>query len=186
LSSDYKNYNSGYTSCYESWIGRYANCQFDYFARHKHGRPIDYTFNSLGYRGNEHHPDPEISVFGSSFSFGVGIDFDQCWHQQLGNYRVNCYAPAGFLVTNNDIIDHYNRLEISSGIVILQFREFKYNTGSISIPHNAKCFVIDQKLHSDLFGFDYDSIVDQAEDNTHPGPETHKQWAKQIKKTFVL
>jgi hypothetical protein len=185
LSND-KNYNSGYTSCYESWIGTYANCRFDYFARHEHGRPIDYAFNSLGYRGNEHHPDPEISVFGSSFSFGVGIDFDQCWHQLLGNYRVNCHAPAGFLVTNNDIIAHYNRSKSPPGIVILQFREFKYNTESLVIPHSVKCFVVDEILHDDLFGFDYHSIIDKAEDKTHPGPETHKQWAKQIKKKFAL
>lgn len=186
MSRDCKNYNSGYTFPYESWVGTYANCQFDYFARHEHGRPINYKFNSLGYRGNEHYLDPEISVFGSSFSFGVGIDFDQCWHQQLGNYRVNCYAPAGFLVSNNDIINHYYRTDILSGIVILQFREFAYNTSLLSIPGSVKCFVVDETTHSDLFGFDYASIVDKAEDNTHPGPETHKQWAKQIKKTFSL
>ena len=81
---------------------------------------ITYKFNSLGYRGNEHCSDPEISVFGSSFSFGVGIEFDHCWHQQLGNYRVNCYSPAGFLVTNNAIIDQYQHAKISTGIIILQ------------------------------------------------------------------
>ena len=93
------NYDSGFVATYQAWIGKYANCSFKYFARHKEGRPINYQFNSLGYRGPEHYNDPDISVFGSSFSFGVGVEFTECWHQQLGNYRINLYAPAGFLVT---------------------------------------------------------------------------------------
>ena len=180
------NYNNGFATCYKKWIGKYANCTFNYFARHKEGRPIEYKFNSLGYRGNEHYPNPEITIFGSSFSFGVGIEFSDCWHQQLGNYRVNCYAPAGFLVTNNDIIDHYHQSDILSGIVILQLREFKYNTAPIAIPNNVNCFVVDENCHIDLFGFNYASFKDKAEDNTHPGVETHKQWSMKIKKKFNL
>jgi hypothetical protein len=186
LSNDYKNYNSGHVLSWQDWIGKYANCSFDYFARHNSGRPINYKFNNSGYRGSEHHDNPDISVFGSSFSFGVGIEFSDCWHQLLGDYRVNCYAPAGILITNNDIIDHYQHTNITSGIVILQLREFKYNTLPIVIPNNVKCFVIDENEHGELFGFDYASFVDKAEDNTHPGPETHKQWATQIKKKFSL
>lgn len=186
MSNNSKNYNNGYAPSYQEWLGKYANCSFDHFARHKEGRPIEYKFNSLGYRGHEHYSDPDISVFGSSFSFGVGVEFNECWHQLLGDYRVNCYAPAGIGVTNNNIIDHYHRANISSGIIILQFREFSYNTAPIIIPDNVNCFVIDENYHDTLFGFDYASFVDKAEDNTHPGPETHKQWAMQIKKKFNL
>lgn len=181
-----KDYDSGFVSSYQNWIGKYANCSFKYFARHKEGRQIDYQFNSLGFRGPEHHSNPDISVFGSSFSFGVGLEFNKCWHQQLGNYRVNCYAPAGFLVTNNDIIDHYQRANITVGIVILQLREFEYNIQPIEIPKNVKCFVVDQMQHNNLFGFDYSSFIDRAEDQTHPGPLTHQQWAKEIKIAFNL
>ena len=183
---EYKNYDHGYAATWQSWVGKYANCNFDYFARHKSGQPITYKFNSIGYRGNEHFINPEISVFGSSFSFGVGIEFDKCWHQQLGNYRINCYSPAGFLVTNNDIIDQYQHAKISTGIVILQFREFKYNTLPITIPDNTRYFVIDEHKHNDLFGFGYNSFIDKAEDNIHPGLKTHKQWAILIKKKFNL
>ena len=186
MSNKSNSYDTGYASSYQDWLGKYTNCSFDYFARHREGRPIVYEFNSLGYRGNDHHSNPDISVFGSSFSFGVGIEFNQCWHQQLGDYRINCYAPAGFLVTNNDIIDHYYRADVLGGIVILQFREFKYNTAPITVPTNTKCFVVDENCHSELFGFDYDSFIDTAEDKTHPGPETHKQWAIKIKKQFNL
>ena len=181
-----KSYNSGFADSYQSWLGKYTNCAFDYFARHTDGRAIPYQFNSLGYRGPEHYSTPDISVFGSSFSFGVGVDFTECWHQQLGNYRVNCYAPAGFLVTNNDIIDHYQQVNSTTGIVILQLREFEYNTAPIIIPHNVKCFVIDCNLHPDLFGFDYESFIDKAEDATHPGPKTHQVWANKIKTAFSL
>lgn len=184
--NDYKNYNPGYATDWQDWVGKYANCSFDYFARHKSGRPLSYKFNSLGYRGGEHYANPDISVFGSSFSFGVGVEFNECWHQQLGNYQVNCYSPAGILVTNNNIIDQYQCADITSGIVILQFREFKYNTLPIIIPDNVKCFIIDEDEHDDLFGFNYASFIDKAEDNTHPGPDTHKQWAIQIKKKFTL
>lgn len=181
-----KDYDSGFVESYQSWIGKYANCSFKYFARHKEGHPVDYQFNSLGYRGPEHYPNPDISVFGSSFSFGVGVEFTECWHQQLGNYCVNSYAPAGFLVTNNDIINHYQHANISGGIVILQLREFEYNTQPIEIPNNIKCFVIDQTTHNNFFGFDYASFIDKAKDQTHPGPLTHQQWAKEIKTEFNL
>ena len=186
MPNDCKNYNSGAQPSYQAWLGKYANCTFDYFARHTDGVPIQYKFNSLGYRGYEHHAEPDISVFGSSFSFGVGVEFDQCWHQQLGNYRVNCYSPAGFLVTNNDIINHYKQTNISTGIVILQLREFRYNVADINIPKNVLCFVVDEHLYPGLLNLSWSSFVDKAHDQTHPGPETHKLWAQTIKKTFNL
>lgn len=179
-------YDNGFVDQYWKWPGKYANCHYKYFARHKQGREIDYDFNSTGYRGIEHHSLPDISVFGSSFSFGVGIDFDQCWHQLLGNYRVNCYAPAGILVTNNNIIEHYCQTKISSGIVILQLREFQYNTGVIEIPPDVLTFVVDQITHPSMVNLGWDSFVDKAEDNTHPGPQTHQLWAQTIKKTYNL
>jgi hypothetical protein len=169
LLKDSKLYDSGVAPSYWQWIGKFANQSFDYFAKHTSGTPIAYKFNSLGYRGPEHYDDPDISVFGSSFSFGVGIEFQQCWHQLLGNYRINCYAPAGIGVTNNDIIEHYYQAKIS-----------------ISIPQNVDYFIIDSYRHSDLFGFAYSSIIDLAEDKTHPGPNTHKLWAYIIKKKFNL
>ncbi len=183
---DYKNYNSGYTPTYIEWLGKYSNCEFDYFARHKDGKSKRYRFNGLGYRGPEHWPDPDISVFGSSFSFGVGMEFSQCWHQLLGNYKVNCYAPAGIPVRNEDIIDHYHRANISSGIVILQLREFSYSLRPFEIPKEPLVFVVDSYLHDDLFGFYYDDFEDKAEDNTHPGPLTHAQWAKALKIKYNL
>lgn len=183
---DCKNYNSGFQPSYQSWIGKYANCTFDYFARHKDGVPVNYQFNSLGYRGTEHYDNSDISVFGSSFSFGVGIEFDQCWHQQLGNYRINCYSPAGFLVTNNNIIDHYKQTIINTGIVILQLREFRYNTAEIDIPETVLCFVVDEHVHPELLTFSWSTFVDKAQDQTHPGPLTHQLWAQEIKKTFNL
>jgi len=179
-------YHSGFSDSYWDWIGKFSNHRYDYFARHNQGRPIDYTFNSKGYRGPEHHDTPDISVFGSSFSFGVGIEFNKCWHQNLGDYRVNCYAPAGILVTNNDIIEHYRRTEIKSEKVILQLREFRYNTFEIQIPHETICFVVDEMLHPNILNFPWASWVDRAEDNTHPGPQTHQIWALEIKKTFKL
>ena len=179
-------YNNGFVSDYWQWIGKYANQQYDYFARHKDGPPIDYKFNSLGYRGPEHHDFPDISIFGSSFSFGVGIKFEQCWHQLLGNYRVNCYAPAGILATNNLIIEHHARTNVNSGIVILQLREFRYNTGKITMPSEVLSFIVDEELHPDLFNLSWSSFIDKAEDNTHPGPLTHQSWAQQIKKKYNL
>jgi hypothetical protein len=179
------NYNSGYAKTYLDWIGTYSNCSFEYFARHRSGDPKQYKFNSQGYRGPDHVTDPDISIFGSSFSFGVGIEFDQCWHQHLGNYKINCYAPAGFLVTNNDIINHYNSTK-PAGITILQLREFKYNTQDLDIPQDTFCFVIDEVTPIGFIGFSYNSFVDKAEDQTHPGPETHLKWAKIIKRMLNL
>jgi len=186
LPSKSKNYNTGYVTSYNNWLGKYANCSFDYFAKHKKGRPVNYKFNSLGYRGPEHYTTPDISVFGSSFSFGVGIEFDECWHQQLGNYRVNCYASAGFLATNNDIIAHYHQTNITSGMVILQLREFRYNTGKIEIPKNILTVVVDEEMHPTLVNLPWASFIDKAEDSTHPGPLTHQLWAQEIKKTYNL
>lgn len=178
-------YDSGAAKSYQQWIGKYANCDFDYFARHRAGQPVKYQFNSKGWRGPEHYEYADIYVFGSSFSFGVGMDWSQCWHQQLGNYRVNCYAPAGFLVTNNDIIDYYKQLN-PSAIIILQLREFEYNVAPIDVPENIHCFVVDKVVPQNFVGFRYSTFVDHANDQTHPGPRTHQLWSKIIKKMFNL
>lgn len=180
-------YNNGYVENYWDWIGKYSNSYFDHFARHNSGRSIDYRFNCLGYRGPDHYKDPDISIFGSSFSFGVGIEFADCWHQKLGNYKVNCYAPAGFLVTNDDILDHYKKTKIESGIVIIQLREFKYNKSDLAIPNGGvSLFAIDEIKHPNFLTFTYKSFIDKAEDNTHPGVKTHSIWAKKIKQQFNL
>jgi hypothetical protein len=180
------NYHDGYTPEYWQWFGKFSNCYYDYFARHKEGQPLNYTFNSTGYRGPEHHACPDISVFGSSFSFGVGVEFEQCWHQLLGNYRVNCYAPAGILATNNLIIEHYSKTKIESGMVILQLREFRYNTDTIELPENILSFVVDEEIHPDMFNLPWSSFIDKAADNVHPGPLTHQLWAQSIKKKYNL
>ena len=179
-------YSSGHVSSYTDWIGKYANKKFSYFARHDSDNPINYEFNSLGYRGPEHVADPDISVFGSSFSFGVGIEYSECWHQQLGTDKVNCYAPAGFLVTNDDIISHYLNTKISSGKVILQLREFKYNRDTLTIPTSPLVFAIDEYKHTTIPTLTYESFLDKAEDNVHPGKNTHKKWASILKTILNL
>lgn len=179
-------YETGHADSVRHWVGKFANCHFDYFARHDNGRPINYDFNSLGYRGHEHFDSPDISVFGSSFSFGVGIEFEQCWHQQLGDHKVNCYAAAGILVTNDDIIDLFNTTTGALGQVIIQLREFRYNRAEIVIPKNVKCFVIDEFDQPGMLNLPWASFIDRAQDGTHPGPLTHQSWAQIIKQTFAL
>lgn len=178
--------DDGYVNSLNEWIGKYANCHFDYFARHQSGPAINYDFNSRGYRGPEHWANPDISVFGSSFSFGVGVAHHQCWHQLLGDYRVNCYSAAGILVTNNDIIEQSKHCDAPAKITILQLREFRYNVGDIVLPSDAKCFVVDEFEHPNILNLPWSSFVDKATDGLHPGPATHKLWAKIIKKMFDL
>lgn len=173
-------------SPYQKWIGRYANCKFDYFGRHDQGRAIDYSFNSLGYRGPEHHAAPDITIFGSSFSFGVGIEYHQCWHQLLGNYRINCIATAGFLATNDDIVDHYKTAVPSTGRVIVQLRESRYNRGPLDIPKAAIIFAVDENPQPGILTMTWSSFIDKAEDGIHPGINTHRAWAKIIKNAFSL
>jgi|688.fasta_scaffold213415_2 hypothetical protein len=177
-------YQSGFVHSYKQWIGKFSNQEYDYFARHASGNKIKYKFNSIGYRGPEHHLVPDISIFGSSFSFGVGLEFDRCWHQQLGEYKINCYAPAGFLMTNDDIIDHYKEIN-PPGQIILQLRESKYNRATLTLP-DTKVFIIDEYSHPFIFSLTYNTMVDKAEDQIHPGIQTHKLWAFAIKKKFNL
>lgn len=178
-------YDSGHAANYQAWIGRYANSRFQYFARHRQGRTLDYSFNSQGYRGPEHHADPDITIFGSSFSFGVGLAFEQCWHQLLGAYRINCVAPAGFLVTNDDIIAHYHAVSPKSK-VILQLREHRYDRGRITLPRDVMVFAVDETAWPDVLTFTWSSFLDKAEDGVHPGPKTHESWSQTIKTTFNL
>lgn len=179
--------DSGYANSFNEWIGKYSNQQFDYFARHQSGPTVAYDFNSQGWRGPEPESDPDICVFGSSFSFGVGVEYHQCWHQLLGDYRVNCYAPAGFLVTNNDIINHYHTFNFNKQVLsIIQLREFRYNVGEVIIPPNARCFVVDEIEHPAFLNLPWSSFVDKAHDGVHPGPKTHQSWAKILKKMFNL
>lgn len=178
-------YTNGNASSYRDWVGKYANCKFDYFARHDKGKPIKYHFNNHGYRGPEPYAQPDITIFGSSFSFGVGIEYDQCWHQLLGNYRINCFSPAGFLVTNDDIIDNY-QTHCPQGRVILQLREYRYNRSHLDIPGNVMVFAVDESAWPGVLTFTWSSFVDKGEDGLHPGTKTHKLWAQIIKKKFDL
>jgi len=89
-------------------------------------------------------------------------------------------------VTNNDNIENYACSNISIGIVILQLREFKYNIRDIDIPKNILCVVVDEHEHPGILSLPYWSFVDKAEDQTHPGPDTHQLWAQKIKKMFNL
>jgi len=177
-------YESGSVNYYKDWLGKYSSKKYDYFAKHTSGNKINYEFNSIGYRGPEHHPTPDISIFGSSFSFGVGLEFDQCWHQQLGDYKINCYATAGFLMTNDDIINHYKQVN-PLGNVILQLRESKYNKSTLTLP-NATVFIIDEYTHPLIFSLTYETMIDKAEDKIHPGIKTHQLWATALKTKFNL
>lgn len=179
-------YDSGYSSSYQEWIGKYANSRFDYFARHDSGKSTEYSFNTAGYRGSEHHDQPDITVFGSSFSFGVGIEFHQCWHQLLGDYRVNCMATAGFMAVNDDIINHYQSQSSQFGKTIIQLREYRYNRGKIEIPNDVMIFAIDENVVPNMLTLTWGSFVDRAEDGVHPGINTHKLWAQIIKHKFNL
>lgn len=178
-------WNSGHADSYQQWVGKYANLECDYFARHSTGNPIRYTFNNEGFRGPKFHKEPDISIFGSSFSFGVGIEWDQCWHQQLRDYKVNCYAPAGFAVRNSDILEYYNIIQ-PAGITILQFREIQYDIKSWEPPGSTFNFIIEKHHHPTLRTLTYDTFIDKANDGVHPGKKTHQQWAKWIIQQFNL
>lgn len=177
-------YLSGCVSEYREWIGKYANQTCSYFAKHTHGASRHYQFNSLGFRGPEFYIDPDIIVVGSSFSFGVGIEFEQCWHQLLGNLRVNCYATAGFIMTNNDILDLAASITDNSARMILQLRESCYNRAKLDLPLSTDCFAIDQQPIPNMFTLGYDTVIDHAEDGIHPGPLTHQSWAKTLRHKF--
>lgn len=172
---------------WDEWIGLNANSTVNYFARHVNGTPVEYKFNSLGFRGPEFYADPDITVFGSSFTFGVGLDWDKTWHQLLGDYRINCYAAAGWAVSNDQLVDLFNRFTPATGISIIQFREEKYTRHTYKIPKGPLCFKIeDAGKDPRMPTFSYTSICDQAADMCHPGPKTHKVWATLLKKMWNL
>jgi hypothetical protein len=169
-----------------NWATQFINHRCHYFARHSQGEAVEYNFNSRGFRGPEFYNDPDISVIGSSFSFGVGLDWSQCWHQNLGNYRVNCYSAAGVLVTNNDILEYYYQTQ-PKGIVILQFREQQYDRAPWAVPTNTKNFIIEPSgKHDTIPTFTYGSFLDRSWDAVHPGQKTHRLWSKWIKTLFNL
>ena len=176
---------SGHASSYQNWPELHRNLRCQYFARHHDGESCDYQFNSQGFRGPEFHRNPDIVIIGSSFSFGVGLKWEECWHQNLGNYRINCYAFAGFAMTNNDILDFYHGLSPQTK-TILQFREYSYDTDVWEPPKDTWNFIVDQHPRNDILCFDWQSWLDRARDRTHPGPLTHKSWTNTIKKTWNL
>ena len=53
------------------------------------GSCIEYKFNSEGFRSQEFKSDaPAIAVFGCSHTQGIGLPYNQLWHQHLAN-RLN-------------------------------------------------------------------------------------------------
>ena len=170
----------------DTWREKNKNKNYSYFGWHTSGEPVNYNFNHMGYRG-KFYENPDISVFGSSFSFGIGIDYCDCWHQNLGDYKVNCYAVAGWLINNNQIIENYKKhlQQGYPGKTIIQLREFEYNTGALDLP---KCDIvcIDKQNNNVGIHLGYSSFIDFALDNKHPGAKTHKRWAKILKKIWNL
>lgn len=172
----------------DTWIGHYSNQRHVYFARHHSGKHIDYSFNSSGFRGPE-FTNADITIFGSSFTFGVGLPWEDTWHQQLAymtNKTVNVYSIAGYGISNNELIELYNRFKTNSR-VILQLREDAYSSGAYTIPSDIMAFKIEENTKdSRCLTFTWKGFVDRAEDQTHPGPKTHYMWAKVLKKIWNL
>jgi hypothetical protein len=46
---------------------------------------VRYRFNSAGFRGDEYDPDAHlrVAVFGCSYTFGLGLPYEDCWPSQL-------------------------------------------------------------------------------------------------------
>jgi hypothetical protein len=172
----------------DTWIGHFSNQTHNYFGRHTEGRPVVYNFNSKGFRGPE-FIDADITVFGSSFSFGVGLEWTDTWHQQLArmtNKTVNVYSIAGYGIENQELIELYTRYTPTNQ-VILQLREEAYSTKKYTIPENILVFKIEEdKKDTQCPTFTWASFADHAEDKIHPGVITHSNWAKILIKIWNL
>lgn len=172
----------------DTWIGHYSNQHLYYFGRHFNGKPISYKFNSLGFRGPE-FVDADITIVGSSFTFGVGLAWEDTWHQQLAymtNKTVNVYSIAGYGISNNELIELYARFK-SNKQAIIQLREETYSTADYTIPSDTFVFRIEESQKDvQCPTFTWSGFVDHAEDGVHPGPKTHVKWAKLIAKIWNL
>lgn len=176
---------------WQDWCQEHRGKQYQYFGKHTDGRPVSYSFNELGFRGPKFHTDPDVVVYGSSFSFGIGLEWEQSWHQQIArikNIKVNCYAGAGFAVTNNDIVDLFQAYPPqNTSKVILQLREEEYTTAPYNLPPGIMAFKVDKEVKDKVVPtFLWRSFVDKAADGIHPGPRTHLNWAIILSKLWNL
>lgn len=74
---------------------------------------VEYSFNSLGYRGPEFIEKNPIIILGNTLSFGLGIDYNSTYGSIINknlNYPVYNFSFGGVIHTNFDQLDLFKKI----------------------------------------------------------------------------
>lgn len=112
-------------------------------------KQIQYSFNSLGFRGPEFKFEDPILLLGGSIAFGIGIPFPQTFGNIIEkkiSYQVYNLAWGGYAHTNHEQLDFFKRIldSVTPRYVIWQINNLnrvRDNSGTVSFDNNKKLVV---------------------------------------------
>jgi hypothetical protein len=149
---------------------------------------IKYKINEQGFRSNFNYDfTPDYAFFGASVVFGIGVEFENIFASQFQNSQN--YGLAGSYmnehsVKNFELFINSNLYKPNTKIVFCWVeRDTEYIP---DLYNHVQKYNHKNILHISL-GQKYKGLcnlisnVDNDISKTHPGPKTHKIWAKCIK-----
>jgi hypothetical protein len=148
---------------------------------------IKYKINNYGFRSSKEYDwVPDYAFFGSSSVFGIGVDEDKCLVSYFDNAQN--YGIAGNYLNNDSVVNLTNFVNspIYNNTKIIFFWTERAQHEDIACLIDQVNQVVDHVIHISQ-GKKYPGAInlmpqiDFDVSNTHPGPKTHKLWAKTIK-----
>jgi hypothetical protein len=148
---------------------------------------IQYKFNSLGFRSQiEYDWKPSIAFFGNSIVFGVGVTENE----RLTSYFPHCqnYGLSGSYMNHHSVTNlrqFVNSDLYQSGTRIVFFWIERPEIENIPELIKQVDDIVPDCLHISS-GQKYAGAInlmpamDQDVSGTHPGPKTHRIWARTI------
>ena len=149
---------------------------------------VSYRLNSQGFRSSrDYNWTPEYAFFGCSTVFGIGVDEDKTSVSYFPNSQN--YGVAGNYLNRDSIINLTNFLNspiYSSKVKIIFFWVDRTEQEDIPALIHETDNLIPNILHISQGSKHSKSInlmmhIDRDVSNTHPGPKTHKLWAKTLR-----
>lgn len=149
---------------------------------------IKYTINNQGFRSSvDYDWTPKYAFFGSSSVFGIGVPEEQTLVAQFEN--AHNYGLAGNYLNQDSITNLKNFLSsatYNNDVKIVFFWIERPNQENIEEMISYVDSISKKIIHISQ-GNKYPKAInlmphiDQDVSGTHPGPRTHKLWAKTIR-----
>lgn len=145
---------------------------------------ISYSINNQGFRSTtDYVHSPDYAFFGSSSVFGIGVEEEQTMVSYFNN--AHNYGLAGNYLNQESIINLESFLKHYINSTIVFFWVNRQNENILELGNYVKQLapnILNISQGEKYNGFiNLMPQIDYDISGTHPGPKTHRIWAKTIK-----